>query len=202
MEWLKTIAAREPENAPVRVELAHLQAAAGDLDAAIESASAALRLTPDDPRAGEQLASIVADAGDADRLEPLAESLAARFPDRPDPWYYRASALFLRGRTEDAITAVRRVVDGHPGHARAQNLLGAACATLGRRECAQSAFEASLQANPRDPSTYVNLGVFHLQSANPQTAARYFAEALTIDAQSQTARSGLAQARAQLSNPR
>ena len=44
-------------------------------------ATEALRLTPDDPRAGEQLASIVADAGDADRLEPLAESLAARFPE-------------------------------------------------------------------------------------------------------------------------
>jgi Tfp pilus assembly protein PilF len=48
----------------------------------------------------------------------------------------------------------------------------------------------------------VNLGVFHLQSTNPQEAARDFAEALSIDAQSQAARSGLAQARAQLSNPR
>jgi len=202
LEWLKTIASREPTNAPVRVELAHLQASAGNLDAAIETASAALRLAPDDPHAGEQLASIVADAGDADRLEPLAEALAARFPDRPDPRYYQASVLYMRGRTEDAIAATRRVVDRDPGHARAQNLLGAACATLGRRECAQAAFEASLQADPRDPSTYVNLGVFHLQSANPHTAARYFAEALSIDAKSQAAREGLAQARSLLSNPR
>ena len=201
LEFLKTIASREPANAQVRVELAHLQAAAGDVDLAIETAAAALRLAPDDPIAGEQLASIVADAGDADRLEPLAASLAARFPDRPDPRYYQATALFLRGRSEDAVAAVRPVVDRHPDHARAQNLLGAACATIGRRECAQSAFEASLRADPRDPSTYVNLGVFHLQAGNPQAAAGYFAEALSIDAQSSAAQSGLAQARAQLSNP-
>jgi spermidine synthase len=194
-DLLTAIAAREPGNAPVRVELSRVLAAAGDFDRAIAVATDALRLTPDDPRAGEQLASIVADAGDADRLAPLAESLAARFPDRPEPQYYRASALFLRGRTEDAMAAVRHVTDSHPDHARAQNLLGAACATLNRRECAQSAFEASLRASPRDASTYVNLGQFSLQSSNPEAAARYFAEALSIDPALGAARDGLAQAR-------
>ena len=198
LEWLKTIASREPTNAPIRIELAHLYAAGGDGNAAIEAASAAMRLAPEDPRAAEQLASIVADAEDADRLEPLAAALAARFPDRPDPRYYQATVLFLRGRAEEAIAAIRGVVDRHPDHARAQNLLGAACATLGRRECAQSAFEASLRADPKDPSTYINLGLFHLEAANPQEAARYFAEALSIDRHSEAARSGLAQARSAL----
>ena len=202
LEWLKAIASREPSNAPIRIELAHLYAAGGNGNAAIEAASAAMRLAPEDPRAAEQLASIIADAEDADRLEPLAASLAARFPDRPDPPYYQATVLFLRGRAEEAITVIRSVVDRHPGHARAQNLLGAACATLGRRECAQSAFEASLRADPKDPSTYVNLGLFHLQIANPQEAARYFTEALSLDRQSDAARSGLAQARSALANPR
>ena len=161
-----------------------------------------MRLAPNDPHAGEQLASIVADAGDADRLETLAAALAARFPERPDPHYYQASALFLRGRAEEAMAALRSIVDTHPGHARAQNLLGAACATAGRRDCALAAFEASLRANPRDASTYVNLGLLHLQSGSPAVAARVFAEALAIDPESNGARSGLAQARAQRSNPR
>ena len=199
-DLLTAIAAREPGNAPVRVELSRVLAAAGDFDGAIAMATGALQLTPDDPQAGEQLASIVADAGDADRLGPLAESLVARFPNRPEPLYYRASALFLRGRTEDAMAAVRHVTDSHPEHARAQNLLGAACATLNRRECAQAAFEASLRASPRDPSTYVNLGHFSLQSSNPDAAARYFAEALSIDPELVTARDGLAEARALLAN--
>jgi len=202
LEWLKTIASREPTNAPIRIELAHLYAAGGDRTSAIEAASAAMRLAPEDPGAAEQLASIVADAEDADRLEPLATALVGRFPNRPDPRYYQATVLFLRGRAEEAIAAIRGVVDRHPDHARAQNLLGAACATLGRRECAQSAFEASLRADPKDPSTYINLGLFHLEAANPQEAARYFTEALSIDRQSEAARSGLARARSALANPR
>jgi Flp pilus assembly protein TadD len=190
---LTAIADREPFTAEVRVELSRVLASAGDFDGAVRIATAAWQLAPDEARPGEQLASIVADAGDADRLAPLADSLAARFPGRPDPQYYRASALFMRGRTEDAVTAVRQVTDGHPDHARAQNLLGAACATLGRRDCAQAAFEASIRANPRDPSTYINAARFSLESANPSAAARYFAEALSIDPASQAARDGLAQ---------
>ena len=199
---LGALADREPANAPVSVELSRVLAAGGDFDAAIGMAGDALRLAPDDPRAREQLASIVADAGDAERLGPLAESLVARFPDRPDSLYYRAAALFLRGRTEEALAVVRPVADNHPDHARAQNLLGAACATLGRRDCAKAAFEASLRANPRDSSTYVNLAQFCLQSADAQDAARYFAEALAIDPESTAARNGLAQAQLLLANPR
>jgi tetratricopeptide (TPR) repeat protein len=197
-DLLRGIAAREPANAPVRVELSHILASAADFTGAIDMATEALRLAPGDPRAGEQLASVIADAGDADRLQPLAESLAARFPDRPEPKYYVATALFLRGRTEDALNAVRHVTDGHPEHARAQNLLGAACATLKRRDCAQAAFEASLRASPRDPSTYVNLGQFSLESANPAAAARYFSEALSIDPALTSAREGLAHAQSSL----
>jgi spermidine synthase len=196
--FLDALADRERANAAVRVELSRVMAAGGDFDGATRMAAEAWRLTPDDPRAGEQLASIVADAGDAERLEPLAQSLVDRFPGRPDPRYYQASALFLRGRTDDALAAARSVTEAHPDHARAQNLLGAACATLGRRDCAQAAFEASLRADPRDSSTYVNLGQFQLQSANPQAAARYFAEALTIDPTSAAARSGMTQAQALL----
>ena len=88
--------------------------------------------------------------------------------------------------------------DSHPDHARAQNLLGAACATLNRKDCAQSAFEASLRASPRDPSTYGNLGQFSLQSSNPEAAERYFAEALSIDPALAAARDGVAQARSLL----
>src|SRR4029434_2937076 len=40
LDWLKTIASREPSNAPIRIELSHLYAAGGDGNAAIEAASA------------------------------------------------------------------------------------------------------------------------------------------------------------------
>ena len=201
-DWLTALAAREPRNAGVRIELSRVLAAAGDFEAAMTTANEALRLAPDEPRAAEQLASVLADAGDGNRLAPLADALVKRFPERPSARYYFASALFLQGKTGDAIREARRVVDAAPGHAQAQNLLGAACATLGRRDCALAAFEASIRANPRDPSTYVNLGMFYLQSADPQSASDAFAEALAVDPISAAARDGLAQARSLLAgNP-
>ena len=57
-----------------------------------------------------------------------------------------------------------------------QSLLGVACATRGRRDCALAAFAAALAANPRDTATYINLGVFHLQSADPASAAEAFCD--------------------------
>jgi Flp pilus assembly protein TadD len=200
-EWLKTLAAADATNAAVRVEQSRVLASGGDYDDAATLASEAMRIAPTDPRPAEQLASVFADAGDAARLGPLADSLVSRFPDRPDARYYRATTLFLSGRAHEAASEARQLVADHPRHARGFNLLGAACATDGQRECARAAFEASLRLNPHDASTYVNLGVFFLQSGDAGSAIECFAEALTVDPTSAAARDGLTQARAALPNP-
>jgi spermidine synthase len=200
--WLESVARREPANAAVRIELSRLLANEGNLDAAVQTAAEAARLAPDDPRTLEQLASVVSDAGDLERLQPVVDTLAARFPARLDGQYYRASVLFQRGRIEEAASAADRIVRANPADARAQNLLGAACARLGRRDCARSAFAAALAANPRNPSTYVNLGLLAIETGDPESAARYFSEALTLDPRSAPARGGLTQARSLLGDPR
>ena len=164
--------------------------------AAIAAANEARRLDPGDPRAAEQLASMFADMGDAARLAPVADLLASRYPDREDGTYYRATALLLSGRTAEAATLARRVVAANAKSARAQNLLGGACASTGQRECAEEAFTESIRLNPREPSTYVNLGMLYLQTARPERAADAFAEALALDPASAAARDGLRQARA------
>jgi spermidine synthase len=193
---LREIASREPANVAVRIELSRVLAVTGDIEGALEHASEALRLAPADPRAAEQLASVLADSGDGERLAPLADAMVARFPERLEARYYRATALFLRGKPGDAAAAARQVVEAQPDHARAQSLLGAACAAIGQRDCALAAFSAAIRENPRDPSGYVNAGLLALQSGNASAAADYFASALTIDPSSKPARDGLAQARA------
>jgi spermidine synthase len=193
---LREIASREPANVAVRIELSRVLAVTGDVEGALENASEALRLAPADPRAAEQLASVLADSGDGERLAPLADAMVARFPERLEARYYRATALFLRGKLGDAVAAARQVVEAQPDHARAQSLLGAACAAVGERDCALAAFSAAIRENPRDPSGYVNAGLLTLQSGNASGAADYFASALTIDPSSKPARDGLAHARA------
>jgi spermidine synthase len=194
--WLEELANSSPANAAVRVELSRVRAAAGDFDAAIAAASDARRLEPGDPHTTEQLASVFADMGDAARLAPVADLLASQYPDREDGTYYRATALLLSGHAAAAATLARRVVAGNTTSARAQNLLGAACASTGQRDCAEAAFTESIRLNPREPSTYINLGVLYLETARPDRAADAFGEALSLDPASAAARDGLRQARA------
>jgi Flp pilus assembly protein TadD len=196
--WLESLAMAEPDNAPVRVEISRLLAANGNMEGAAAAAAAAMRLAPNDPLAGEQLASVYADAGDAEHLSSLAEALISRFPARTKPRYYRANALLLKGRAGDAMSELQRLVAVQASDVRAQSLLGVACATGGLRDCALAAFAAALDANPRDTATYVNLGVFQLQSGDPASAAESFAVALALDHSSAPARQGLAEARAAL----
>ena len=192
---LHEIAAREPGNAFVLIELSRLLAVTGDVPGALNAASDALRADPGEPRAAEQLASVLADAGDGERLAPLANEMMARFPDRLEAHYYQATAQFLRGQPRDAVASARKVVAARPDDARAQSLLGAACAAIGERDCALAAFGAAIRDNPRDPSGYLNAGLLTLQTGNTAAAIDYFASALTIDPSSKQARDGLAQAR-------
>ena len=194
-QWLREIADREPANPAVLIELSRVLAVTGDVKGALAAASDALRVAPGEPRAAEQLASVLADGADGERLAPLADAMVARFPDRIEARYYRATAMFLRGNARDAVAAARQVVEVRPDHARAQSLLGAACAAVGQSDCALAAFSAAIRENPRDASGYVNAGILTLQSGNPSAALDYFAAALTIDPSSKPARDGLAQAR-------
>ena len=196
--WLERLAKTSPANAAVRVALSRIRAAGGDFEGAIAAASEARRLEPGNPGPLEQLASVFADMEDASRLEPLADTLVARHPDRQDGGYYQAVALLLRGRAAEAAGAARRVLAVNPQHAKAQNLLGAACAALNERECARAAFDAALRLSPRESSSYVNAGLLSLQAADPARAAEYFSEALAVDPGSTAARDGLRQARAAL----
>jgi Flp pilus assembly protein TadD len=178
-----------------------VRASAGDFDGAIAAAAEAQQLEPNNPRGAEQLASVFADMGDAVRLAPVADMLASRYPDRADGAYYQATVMLLRDKPAEAATLARRALAANPQSARAQNLLGAACASTGQRECAEAAFAASIRLNPREPSSYVNFGLFYLQTARPENAADSFGEALSLDPASAAARDGLRQARAALPIP-
>jgi spermidine synthase len=199
--WLEGLASAARANGTVRLELSRVRAAAGDFEGAIAAASEAGRLDPADPKPAEQLASVFADMGDAERLEPLAGALIARYPEREEGRYYQAAALLLRGRPAEAADVARRLLAIDPQHAKAQNLLGAACASTGQRECAEAAFAASIRLNPREPSSYVNLGLLYLESANAASAADSFTEALALDPSSAPARDGLRRARVALGSP-
>ncbi len=191
---LEQITGGDPANVPARIQLSRLLASVGRVDDAIRVATSAVDLDPTSPTTHGQLASVFADLGDATRLESVVERLSRGDPDHDETLYYAASLRFLREEYAAAADLAGRLVARDPDHGRAQNLLGAALASLGRVAEARRAFQASVRADPTSPGTYVNLGVFELQAANAVAAAAHFAEALTLDPASPAALSGLADA--------
>jgi spermidine synthase len=188
------IQSRAGEPAP-RVSLAELLGIRGRFDEATAVATEATRLAPGDPTAWEQLASLHADRGDADRLRQAAEVLRREFPDRAASWYFAASERFLQGDGASALPLVHRAIELDANYADAHNLLGAILASAGHIGAGRDAFRSSLRLDPHDAVTYVNLAQLELAAGQRDVAAELFAEALSLDPNSGSARDGLAQAR-------
>jgi Flp pilus assembly protein TadD len=142
----------------------------------------------------DQVASIFADAGDVSSRTAVVRDLERVAPDSEAALYYAASLNFMSDRPADAVAVAERLRARNGRHARCLNLLGAAYATLGRATDARRAFEASIAADPRDPTAYANLGTFELRAGRADAATDYFAQALTLDPGSTTAQQGLTEA--------
>jgi spermidine synthase len=195
LELLNSGLKTHPTSPPVLIAKSKLLASEGSEDQAVAAAVDATRAQPVDPSAFEQLASVFADLGDAARLQPVVDELQRIAPGRATTWYYAAAVRFLGGQLPAAIDLARQAVQIDPTYAQAQNLMGAIQASLGHRDEARGAFEASLRLNPNESETYTNLGLLELSSGNRTAAAGYFEEALSLEPKSTTARQGLAQAR-------
>ena len=174
------------------VTVSQLLAGAGDLRGAAEAAERSLASNRENLGALVQLASVQADASDAEGLARTLVSLRALAPDTVDTIYYDGVLAYMRGDLQSAVGLAQRALDRQPTHARALTLSGAARASLGDRDTARKAFEAAAAATPDDPAPYVNLGELELSGGNAARAAAWFTEALTVDADSPAAREGLA----------
>jgi spermidine synthase len=187
---LRRIAASDPANVPARLALSGLFASMGRFEEALE-AVAGIPLEGASGRVLEHRASILADAGDADRLASTVGALERAAPEAGITLFYRATERYLRGRPDEAAAIAARAAALLP-EARVWNLLGAAQATRGDRDAARRAFTSAIATDPRDPGAYVNLAQLELETGNARRAAGLFSEALALDPSSAPARQGLA----------
>jgi len=143
----------------------------------------------------EQLASLYADSSDTVRLDETVAALRKAEPAKASTFYYAAVAAFLHGNAVDAAHLAERAIEIDPNYTPTYDLIGAAYTKLGGIREARQAFEKSLSFDAHDSTAYENLGVIELNSGNRAAAAKYFAEALWLVPDSQTARQGLAQSK-------
>jgi protein O-GlcNAc transferase len=192
---LRDASAAHPDRSAPWIAWSKLWAARGNVDQALEAAITAHTLEPGVPEAIEQLASVHADLGDAERLSPITALMHRLFPDRPATFYYIAAAEFLASRLDTALHAADRAVALNPAYAQAHNLRGAVQARLGRTADARNAFRTALALSPRDTAIYNNYGLLELGLGNRDAAVALFREALAIDPASSISKQGLVEAR-------
>jgi tetratricopeptide (TPR) repeat protein len=183
--------ATDPTRRETRLALSRLLAAEGAYDEAVQITIGLLQADPGYVPALEQLASILSDLGDVERMKPVVVRLRAEAPASEAAHYYAAALLFMEGRLDLALAEAQRAVALNPRHAKAQNLIGASLASMGQRDRARDAFLASIAIDPRDPGTYTNLATLEQQAGHRDLAAKYFVEALMLDPASESARRGL-----------
>jgi spermidine synthase len=196
LAYLRALVQRSPRALSPKIGLSRLYAASGLAEAALREAVAAVQAFPGEPRALTQLASVVADAGDAVKLRPIVDHLQTVASGSWSAEYFAATLAFMEARLADAVALGERAAALDMRDGRALTLIGAAHASAGRVDQARDAFTRSLARNPRDPITSINLGRLELSTGRPREAAARFAEALLVDPASADARRGFEEATA------
>lgn len=191
---LDQAAGPRPPTAARLVARSRLLAASGSRGDALTTAHEAVRLGPGEPSPLEQVASLVADTGDATALAAAVDGLARAFPERASTSYYRAVQAILAGDAASAMTHADQAIARDPAYAAVYDLAGAAQTKLGHPDRARAMFERSLTFDAHDSTAYTNLGVLALEAGDRAEARRRFAEALWLDRDDATAREGLRQA--------
>ncbi len=181
-----------PSAVAPRLGLSRFWAATGEFEAGGRAAQEAVALDPDSAEAWEQLASVLADAGDAGTLSRVVEEMDGRFPSRPATWHFRGTAAFLRGDGRGAIAAASQAVTLGGNDARTWNLLGAAHAALGDPEAARRALEEARRREGRDLTALLNLARLEESVGNLPRARDLYSEALAVDPHATDALRGLA----------
>lgn len=105
----------------------------GDLQGALDAADAALEAHPDNAQAKLRKAELLLDMGyrekDKQKIaegRAIAEAILSVKPSSPDALFVKAKTDLAEGKTDDAITALRRAVDLKADWAEAHYLLGSA----------------------------------------------------------------------------
>lgn len=198
LSWIQSLSGAASDSVDVLVARSKLLAAMGSSSDALDVARTAASGTPTAIHALEQLASLYADAGDASRLDGTVARMREVAPNAPETSYFGAVTAFLRGDAQEAVRLCERALGDDPTFAPVHDLLGAAYTRLGQPDRARKEFLKSLSSDAHDSTAYTNLGLIELTAGNHRAAQRYFAEALWLVPDSETAREGLARAVAAL----
>ncbi len=179
----------DPTASDIWAELAGLYARRSEAESAIEAASTALDLEPDNVEAHRILGLVYAaragarDGGDAADLDRAIEHLElARTPVSPDPaLYLTLGRLYLTKENADkAIEILAEVIDAEPQFADAVALLAEAHEAKGDWEAATAVYERAVLVDPGRARYRRQLATALLNADQPERALEVLRDLVQI----------------------
>jgi tetratricopeptide (TPR) repeat protein len=120
------------------------------------------------------------EAGRLDEAQGQLAGVLARFPDQPEVLRLLAGIESLRGRTREAIDAMRRAVAQRPDDALYQNTLGTVLAEAGDYDDAIAALRRCCELQPNLAIAWYNLGVLLTRCVRHDEAVVALKEAVRL----------------------
>jgi serine/threonine protein kinase/tetratricopeptide (TPR) repeat protein len=183
----------DPEQEQVRMALADMYKATGQVDSAIEELGRAIALRPKDDQPHLALATILAEQGrfdDSIREARIAIDLRPSYGQNHAALGY---AYYRKGDYSSAIRAYRRATELQPDNPRAFQMLGAGYQADGDADQALENYRRAIAIRP-DSRSYANIGSLQSMQGRFGEAARAFEEAVKLEPGSPAAHRSLGDA--------
>jgi tetratricopeptide (TPR) repeat protein len=133
-------------------------AKAGRFDDSIVEWIKALKISPEDAKAQNNIGRAYAGKGDFDSAIPHLQKALQIKPDYWDAHNNLGVALLAKGRLGEAVGHFRRILDANPGYAEVHANLGRALALRGKSDDAIVEWRKAIELNPGYAPAYNDLG--------------------------------------------
>ncbi len=180
IEKLRSIVARDPENAVFRGSLARALRQIGKLSEAIPLYREAVAITPDDPEAWYNLAVALQEAGRTKEAAVVIREALRRDPRRPEAHNTLGISYVAEGKLGAAQDEFSKALAIDPRDARAHTNLANVYRASGKLEEAAREYEQALAIAPDYADALNGIGVVEVQRDRPQQAIPFFDRALRI----------------------
>ncbi len=173
-----------PENPGALNNLGNQLRSRGRIDEAVGSYRRALNVNPDYALAHVNLGNVLRDQGrPSEALGHHTRAVELLPPGAPATYqaHYNLGVTYLAlGRTEDAVSEFRLVLEDRPDLADVRTRLGLALGRLGRLDEAIEQFRAVLEAQPLDAETHFHLAIALRMTGRTDGAIEHFRAAVQI----------------------
>ncbi|MDT7540663.1 MAG: hypothetical protein QOE33_567 [Acidobacteriota bacterium] len=107
--------------------------------------------------------------------------LDSKVPEKARQQFERASHFAQEGKTQEAITSLRKAIDIYPNYLSAHNDLGTLLFSLGKLDEAADELQSAIKLDPKAFNPQVNLGIVLVHQQKFSEAAQALDKALSLD---------------------